>query len=153
MIKTFNPSGMVQPASRYSQGVEVSGTVRWLHIAGQAFTARRGTSGWKGMRRRQPIWWSQGWRTGIIWSRSKPSLPARDFAHGEKAPASGGFFLPAPGAKNCLSPIYGLVAGAAAGGGAACGAGGTSALISGDGTVSLTVGNSMMVLALPLNHR
>ena len=25
MIKTFNPSGMVQPASRYSQGVEVAG--------------------------------------------------------------------------------------------------------------------------------
>ena len=43
MIKTFNPSGMVQPASRYSQGVEVSGTVRWLHIAGQSGVAPDGT--------------------------------------------------------------------------------------------------------------
>lgn len=43
MLKTFNPSGMVQPASRYSQGVEVSGTVRWLHIAGQIGVAADGT--------------------------------------------------------------------------------------------------------------
>lgn len=35
MLKPFNPPGMVQPASRYSQGVEVGANVRWLHISGQ----------------------------------------------------------------------------------------------------------------------
>jgi enamine deaminase RidA (YjgF/YER057c/UK114 family) len=43
MIRAFNPQGMVQPASRYSQGVEVSGNARWLHISGQIGVAPDGT--------------------------------------------------------------------------------------------------------------
>ena len=43
MLKPFNPPGMVQPASRYSQGVEVGGPVRWLHISGQIGVAADGT--------------------------------------------------------------------------------------------------------------
>jgi len=43
MLKPFNPAGMVQPASRYSQGVEVSANARWLHISGQIGVAPNGT--------------------------------------------------------------------------------------------------------------
>jgi enamine deaminase RidA (YjgF/YER057c/UK114 family) len=35
MLKLFNPQGMVQPASRYSQGVEITPNARWLYISGQ----------------------------------------------------------------------------------------------------------------------
>ncbi len=35
MLRPFNPAGMAQPASRYSQGVEVPPNARWLHISGQ----------------------------------------------------------------------------------------------------------------------
>ena len=35
MLRPFNPPGMAQPASRYSQGVEVPPNARWLHISGQ----------------------------------------------------------------------------------------------------------------------
>ena len=43
MLKTFNPPGMVQPASRYSQGVEVSPNARWLYISGQIGVAPDGS--------------------------------------------------------------------------------------------------------------
>jgi 2-iminobutanoate/2-iminopropanoate deaminase len=43
MLKTFNPSGMTQPASRYSQGVEVSPNARWLYISGQIGIAPDGS--------------------------------------------------------------------------------------------------------------
>ena len=43
MLKPFNPPGMVQPASRYSQGVEVGANARWLHISGQIGVAADGT--------------------------------------------------------------------------------------------------------------
>ena len=43
MLKTFNPPGMVQPASRYSQGVEVGAHARWLHISGQIGVAPDGS--------------------------------------------------------------------------------------------------------------
>ncbi len=42
MLKPFNPPGMVQPASRYSQGVEVGANARWLHISGQIGVAPDG---------------------------------------------------------------------------------------------------------------
>jgi 2-iminobutanoate/2-iminopropanoate deaminase len=35
MLRPFNPADMAQPASRYSQGVEVSPGARWLHVSGQ----------------------------------------------------------------------------------------------------------------------
>ena len=44
MLKPFNPPGMAQPASRYSQGVEVSPNARWLHISGQIGVAPDGTT-------------------------------------------------------------------------------------------------------------
>jgi 2-iminobutanoate/2-iminopropanoate deaminase len=40
MAKAFNPPGMVQPASRYSQGVEVGANARWLHISGHGTVAK-----------------------------------------------------------------------------------------------------------------
>lgn len=43
MLKPFNPPNMVQPASRYSQGVEVGANARWLHISGQIGVAPDGT--------------------------------------------------------------------------------------------------------------
>ncbi len=42
MLKPFNPPGMVQPASRYSQGVEVAANARWLHVSGQIGVAADG---------------------------------------------------------------------------------------------------------------
>ncbi|MGB8315314.1 MAG: RidA family protein [Aestuariivirga sp.] len=43
MLRPFNPPGMVQPASRYSQGVEVPPTARWLYISGQIGVAPDGS--------------------------------------------------------------------------------------------------------------
>ena len=43
MLKPFNPPGMVLPASRYSQGVEVGPDARWLHVSGQIGVAADGT--------------------------------------------------------------------------------------------------------------
>ena len=43
MLKTFNPTGMVLPASRYSQGVEISPNARWLYISGQIGVAPDGS--------------------------------------------------------------------------------------------------------------
>lgn len=42
MVKTFSPPGMVQPASRYSQGVEIPPNARWLYISGQIGVAPDG---------------------------------------------------------------------------------------------------------------
>ena len=43
MPRPINPPNMVQPASRYSQGVEVGANARWLHISGQIGVAADGT--------------------------------------------------------------------------------------------------------------
>jgi 2-iminobutanoate/2-iminopropanoate deaminase len=43
MLRPFNPTGMVQPASRYSQGVEVPPNARWLYISGQIGVAPDGS--------------------------------------------------------------------------------------------------------------
>lgn len=43
MLKTFNPPDMVQPASRYAQGVEVRPNARWLYVSGQIGVAPDGS--------------------------------------------------------------------------------------------------------------
>ncbi len=43
MLKTFNPPDMVQPASRYVQGVEVGPNARWLYLSGQIGVAPDGS--------------------------------------------------------------------------------------------------------------
>ena len=43
MLKTFNPPNMVQPASRYVQGVEVGPDARWLYLSGQIGVAADGS--------------------------------------------------------------------------------------------------------------
>ena len=43
MPKTFNPSGVAPPASRYSHGAEVGSGARWLYISGQVGTAADGS--------------------------------------------------------------------------------------------------------------
>ena len=41
--RVHNPAGITQPASRYAQGVSVSGAARWLHVSGQLGLAADGT--------------------------------------------------------------------------------------------------------------
>lgn len=42
VLRTFNPSAVARPASRYSQGVEVPAGSRWLYISGQVGVAPDG---------------------------------------------------------------------------------------------------------------
>ena len=42
MIRTFNPPDVAPPAPGYRHGAEVSGDLRWLHVAGQVGIAADG---------------------------------------------------------------------------------------------------------------
>jgi len=43
MLKRFNPSSIVKPFSRYSQGVSAPAGARWLYVSGQVGVAPDGT--------------------------------------------------------------------------------------------------------------
>ena len=42
MLRYMNPPAVVQPFSRYSQGVEMPGPARWVHVSGQIGATKDG---------------------------------------------------------------------------------------------------------------